>query len=232
MGDPSPKNWSQKAAKLFQNAPDLTNVWLTVYSDMMTNLMLFFLCMFSLNLLGEDYVKKAEKAFRDKIAGKEVVENVTVDDATLKSMSNYFENLKSLQKEVQIIQQGEGIRIRLPEPVLFDIGRADLKPEAGAVLNEIANGLKHIKNTIVIEGHTDDVPLSPENPYKSNWELSSARAENVVNYFISIVGLPPERLAVAAYGEYWPFAPNDSPINKALNRRIEMLLIVDDKKDL
>lgn len=201
-------------------------IWMTVYSDMMTNLMLFFLMMFAFNLVGENYSKKAAEAFKKTIQGDQAA---PAESAPAQDLDEFFRRLARTDAVEVIRQEGEGVRLRLPEPVLFDLGSAELKPQAGAVLHEIAAGLKNLPNLIVVEGHTDDLPVV-RGPYKSNWELSEARAENVVDYLVAREGLPAKRLAVAGYGEYWPFTSNDSDLNRALNRRIELLVINDEKK--
>ncbi|MBI4396559.1 MAG: flagellar motor protein MotB [Elusimicrobia bacterium] len=204
---------------------------MTVYSDMMTNLMLFFLMMFAFNLAGEVVTKRASEAFQKVIQGQEDSAPSTDGDAPPQNLDDFFRELGEKEKDLQVIRQGEGMRLRLPEPVLFDLGKADLKPEAMGILHEIALGLSHFPNTIVVEGHTDDIPIR-RGSYQSNWELSEARAESVMNHLVHGEGIHPDRMAVAGYGEYWPFAPNDSDINRALNRRIELLVILDDKKSI
>ncbi len=213
-----------------EEGTDTTSIWQTVYGDMMTNLMLFFLMMFALNMVGEAQFKKSAKAFREMTEGKKIETShlPEVDEPKTETLNEFFQRLAEKEKNMQVIEQGEGVRLRLPEPVLFDLGRAELKPEAVALLDEFAKGLKNLPNTIVVEGHTDDIPIR-RGPYRSNWELSEARAESVVDHLIA-QGVPPDRLAVAGFGEYWPFVPNDSALNRALNRRIELLVLVDENK--
>jgi len=202
-------------------------IWMTVYSDMITNLMMFFLLMFAMNLAGGTHVQKAADALKREWTGEAPTE--TVPARPDENLDDFLRRLGEQQKDLQVVQQGEGVRLRLPEPVLFEPGSADLKPEAGPVLREIAEGIKKLDNVLVVEGHTDDRPLT-RGPYRSNWELSEARAENVINHLARVEGLPPERMAVAGYGEFWPFTPNDSALNRALNRRIELLLIIDENE--
>lgn len=207
-------------------------VWQTIYSDMMTNLMLFFLMLFALNLVGEIHYKEAAKAFKEAITGEfKEMTDIPVQKQE-EQLAQFFKEVENINKDLKIIEYGEGVRLRFPEPILFDSGKAELKPEAEYVLHELAEGLKKLDNVIVVEGHTDNVPVR-RGPYRSNWELSVARAESVVNYLIGVEGIKSKRLAVAGYGEFWPFVPNDSDLNRALNRRIEMLVIVDedDEKD-
>jgi chemotaxis protein MotB len=211
------------------NEPDTTNIWQTVYGDMMTNLMLFFLMMFCLNLVGQDHFQKVAKVFKDAVEGKPVegLQSVLEDIPKAQTMNEFFQKFAD-RENMQIIEQGEGIRLRLPEPVLFDSGEAELKSAAKLLLTEFGAGLKNLPNTLVVEGHTDNVPIRGGR-YRSNWELSEARAESVVNYLIA-QGVPPHRLAVAGFGEFWPFVPNDSDINRALNRRIELLVLHEEEE--
>jgi chemotaxis protein MotB len=209
--------------------PDTQNIWQTVYGDMMTNLMLFFLMMFALNMVGKDIFEDSARSFKSAVRGEKPEAPKPAAERENPAMNDFFKQFAEKEKDVQMIEQGEGIRLRLPEPVLFDLGKADLKPDAERLLHEFAQGLKNVTYTTVIEGHTDDIPVG-KGKYKSNWELSEARAENVLNYLVEREGVPADRLAVAGFGEHWPFVPNDSSLNRALNRRIELLVITDDGK--
>ncbi|MCX7910505.1 MAG: OmpA family protein, partial [Endomicrobia bacterium] len=108
-------------------------------------------------------------------------------------------------------------------PVLFDIGKAELKDTALSVLSEVAESLKPVSNEIVVEGHTDNLPIYGGR-YRSNWELSAARAFSVRDYLIK-QGIDERRISCVGYGEYRPVAPNDTEENRAKNRRIEIKII-------
>ena len=113
--------------------------------------------------------------------------------------------------------------VALQEKILFDSGKAKLKPEGKAALATVTQVLKSIPNRkFQVAGHTDNVPIHSRR-FKSNWELSVARALNVVKYMIE-QGMPPERLSVAGYSQYSPVASNDTPEGRAQNRRIEIVL--------
>lgn len=202
-------------------------IWMTVYGDMMTNLMLFFLMMFAFNLVGEGFVEKAEQSFREAAKGEKVEAAPTASDAAKRPLDEFIRSLRETQENIEVTAEGQGVRLRMPEPILFDPGRAELKPEAEAVLKQLAEGLSRLEHLIVVEGHTDDRPLAAGNPYKSNWELSAARSEAVVNR-LTALSVPSPRLAVAGYGEHRPFVPNEDATSRALNRRIELLLILED----
>ena len=107
---------------------------------------------------------------------------------------------------------------------MFDLGQADLKPEALEILDHLAEVLKQIPNPVRVEGHTDNWPINNER-FPSNWELSTARATNVVRQLIEEHGLDPSSFRPRGYGEYRPLAPNDTEDNRALNRRVDIVLL-------
>jgi chemotaxis protein MotB len=123
-----------------------------------------------------------------------------------------------------------GDRFVFASDVLFDSGSAELKPEATPQLDKLADALKQLENQIPsdiawvmrIDGHTDIHPIAtPEFP--SNWELSSARAISVVRYLMQL-GVPPNRLVAAGFGEFQPIDPATSDEALRKNRRIELKL--------
>ncbi len=81
-----------------------------------------------------------------------------------------------------------------------------------------------VPNPVRVEGHTDDLPINNER-FPSNWELSTARATTVIKQLVEEYGLDPRQFSAAGYGEYRPLAPNDSMENRALNRRVDIVLL-------
>lgn len=130
--------------------------------------------------------------------------------------------VKSGQLKVKI-RNGQMV-IELANNILFDSGKTDVKEDGQAALSELSGVLSTIKNRrFLVAGHTDNVPIS-SNRYSSNWELSTARAVNVVE-FLQEGGVPPTQLAAAGFGEHDPVASNEDDEGKALNRRIEIMLM-------
>jgi chemotaxis protein MotB len=117
-----------------------------------------------------------------------------------------------------------GLVVTLGEGGFFDSGSAEIKPEGRDWLDAIALGLMPVGNQIRIEGHTDNVPIS-NLIFPSNWELSSARASNVVRYLISRFAFTPELLSPAGFAEYRPSAPNDTEDGKSRNRRVDIVVL-------
>jgi chemotaxis protein MotB len=127
--------------------------------------------------------------------------------------------------QIQIEQLRDGIRLNLPQSILFPSGSATLDPKGEAVLRKVASKLQGDDQRIEVQGHTDNVRLSGalEQRYGTNWELAAARAARVVRLFQS-AKVPPDRLTAISYGEFAPVASNDDPEGRAKNRRIEIRL--------
>src|SRR5882672_9843079 len=114
--------------------------------------------------------------------------------------------------------------VKLPAEVLFASGSSQLSTEGQAPLKELAAVLRSFADRrFMIAGHTDNVPIGPSN-FKSNWELSTARAVTVTE-FLAGVGMNPSRLVAAGYGEYDPIRANNSEAGRSENRRIEIVLL-------
>jgi chemotaxis protein MotB len=124
---------------------------------------------------------------------------------------------------MEIKANEERVKLVLKDAVLFDSGRADLKPAAFPALEMIAKQVKGIPNDVVVEGHTDNVPIR-SGKYSSNYELSMARSYAVVDFFLK-QGVDPKRLSGAGYGEYRPSGDNKTPEGRSKNRRIEIDLL-------
>ncbi len=114
--------------------------------------------------------------------------------------------------------------VKLPDSVLFDPGKTAIKPAGMKALQQLTEVLKAIANrSFQVCGHTDNAPIKSAK-FRSNWDLSTARAVEVVNFMIKS-GMEPNRLSATGYGEYDPVAANDTPAGKAQNRRIEIVIM-------
>jgi chemotaxis protein MotB len=148
---------------------------------------------------------------------------------TSKTYEEMLEKMKSeiSQGQVTISELKGKLTVNMVDAVLFDSGKAEVKPEGLAVLQKVVDILKTVKDKAIrIEGHTDNVHISGAlaRKYPSNWELSAARAINVARHLLQ-QGIDPAVLSAVAYGEYKPVATNDTEEGKAKNRRIEIILV-------
>jgi chemotaxis protein MotB len=148
---------------------------------------------------------------------------------TSKTYEDMLEKMKSeiSQGQVTISELKGKLTLNMVDAILFDSGKAEVKPQGLAVLQKVTDILKSIKDKMIrIEGHTDNAKITGAlaKKYPTNWELSAARAINVTRY-LQQQGINPTLLSAVAYGEYHPVVSNDSEEGKAKNRRIEIILV-------
>jgi len=158
-------------------------------------------------------------------------------DAEIQQLKGTYESLvKDLKGEIEkgeikVTQMRDKLTVDLVEKILFDSGRAEVKPQGQEVLKKVGNILKDVKDKdIRIEGFTDNVPIggSLRQKFPTNWELSTQRATNVLRFLQDEGGVDGAKLVAAGYGEFRPIAGNDTPEGRAENRRIEIVLVPSD----
>ena len=181
--------------------------------------------------------QKVSTCEQQKTTAEQQVASLEKQKASLMESSQqrqkeYESLVQGLSKEVekgqlQVKQYKNMLSVDLAEQIFFDSGRATLKAGGKEVLTKVGDALKGYEDKIIrVVGHTDNVPVakSLQKMYPSNWELSVARATNVVRY-LQQVGVPPERMVPSGRAEYDPVAPNDTPEGRQKNRRIEIMRI-------
>ena len=147
-------------------------------------------------------------------------------DDTKKTIETSLKDQIAAQ-EVEVIEADNQLKVILVDKILFDSGSADINPKGRDLLRVLAKSLKENKNNpILIEGHTDNVPLTADlmRRFPSNWELSTARAAAVARFFQEEGDIDPLRLSARGYSFYRPVAPNDTAEGRRQNRRIEIVL--------
>jgi chemotaxis protein MotB len=127
-------------------------------------------------------------------------------------------------QQVRVHVGREGLVISLREVGFYESGSATLMPSALPVLGKIAAILLPRSEFIRVEGHTDKVPIH-NSAFGSNWELSTARAANMIELLITTFGFAPNRLSAAGYAEYHPIATNDTAQGRAENRRVDIVVL-------
>ena len=210
---------------------------MTTYADMVTLLLSFFVLLFAFSSIDagnfQAIVRSLQQGFGILQSGTSIIGDdiamVSPGDLGLQQLNSIFDRLATyLDSEaipgVSLEMDERGVTIRFADQVFFDLGKADLKPEARRILDSVAPTLKDLPNPIRVEGHTDNLPINNVE-FASNWELSVRRATNVVRYLIEEKGFDPENLSAAGYAEYRPLRPNDTPDNRALNRRVDIVIM-------
>lgn len=204
-------------------------LWLLVLTCIMTDLMLFFLILYVSSIrpeVSEGFVdgltKSSGKAEAKEKKAEQIIEKLKEKDAAAELRAELEKSGLKDMTEVQMTDKF--IRINIAAPILFKSGKAQLEPNALQVLPVMGKLLqKFSQHDILIEGYTDNVPIK-SGDYPTNWALSAARANSVVDYLAANFSIPQEKMISAAYGEYRPVAPNDTAEGRAKNRRIEIVV--------
>lgn len=126
--------------------------------------------------------------------------------------------------EMQISMQPRGLVVSFREAAFFASGQATILPKNLHSIEKVANVIRRLPNPIRMEGHTDSVPIHNAS-YKSNWELSAARAIAMLELFATRFGIPKKRMSIAAYADNAPVAPNDTEAGRMKNRRVDIILL-------
>lgn len=205
--------------------------WLVSYADFITLLFAFFTAMYAISHVDMGKLELFTGSMRTAFgsapgAASPVIEGVALPGGNLVSIEQEFRRIVTASAGGMSVRRDErGIALSLGEGVLFDSGRAEIRQEAAGVLGSIASVLKKMSNDVIIEGHTDNIPLSLGSRYSSNWELSTARATSVLSYLIIHSGLSPERLSAGGYGEFRPVSSNETPDGRSRNRRVDIVVL-------
>ena len=126
---------------------------------------------------------------------------------------------EGLEDKISIEEEGGEVYIQMKDDMMFQSGKAELKPTYFNLLSLIAKTFLADAKQIRVEGHTDNIPIQTKE-YQSNWELPIQRSLNGVRHFVNHENIHPAKLIIAGYGEHKPIAANDSPSNRAKNRRV------------
>ncbi|GAA0085356.1 flagellar motor protein MotB [Clostridium sp. CTA-7] len=225
--------------------PENHERWLLTYSDLITLLMIFFVVLYSASTVNETKYKQLATSMGAVFTGGSTVlgseENsgsssdnagelkplVQTEEEKLKGIENQINDIvKDLQLEGSVSTSIEerGLIISFTDSVFFDSGKADIKDELKPKLISVSKILNKIDNYVRVEGHTDNIPIN-NSDFHSNWQLSSVRASNVVEFLINYGEISPNRLSAVGYGEYRSIADNNTEEGRAKNRRVDILIL-------
>jgi chemotaxis protein MotB len=214
--------------------------WEIVYSGFVLILLCFFIMLSSFATMEEAKVMRFVRSFASAVSifpGGRKFDSGTVvvpDSADIidqkSDLADILEELEvlvgqsRLENEVDISLSPEGLVMRLADHALFDLGVADLSPQALPLLEKIGAIMAKTSYFVRIEGHTDNLPIHTDQ-FPSNWELSTTRAVNVLRYFSEVHKISPQRLSAVGFAEFQPLAPNDASSQRAKNRRVEIIFV-------
>lgn len=249
---------SRKRQRKTKEAPSSgAPAWMTTFSDMVTLLLTFFILLYSMSSLDAQKFQAIANSLQSVLSGSsgnsvielpgpdseipledsEHVEGKDPMDPTIsESILKMYDQVKEyvdkegLQAEVTVNLNKSGVFVNINEAILFDPGKADIKESGKVILSNLEGLFLTFENEVVVEGHTDNVPHNSSD-FDTNWELSTGRALAVVRYLSEEKTIPGNRLSAIGYGEYRPIVPNSNEANRALNRRVNLLIIMEEGEE-
>ncbi len=210
--------------------------WMTTYADMVTLLLTFFVLIVSMSEVEVKRFKEALSHFKGRRSvlqfesmvpptkpAEETEEFFTAREKALEKLTKYLKE-NDLDQKIQINLTERGVHVSIVDSVVFASGQADLLYSARAILSKVGEILTPMAKLVIVEGHTDDRPISTAQ-FPSNWELSGARAASVVRFFLmqGDDALDPGQYKTVGFGEFRPVASNTTVAGRARNRRVEIL---------
>ncbi|HLY65902.1 MAG TPA: flagellar motor protein MotB [Chloroflexota bacterium] len=232
---------------------DRSERWLLTYADLITLLMVFFVILFSFSIIDvkrfEDLKGSLDKAFSQgvlaginttslsqSVAYGTVNQRIASEDqdarASVASQLQKVADATGAGDSISVIEVLQGVTISLPAELLFQSGTADLKPGATQLLGQVAEPLKDLSNPIQVVSNTDELqPQDSNSKFKDNWQLGDARSYTVLRALVDGDQFPEDRLSLWNKAQYSPLFPNDTPENRAKNRRVDLLVVFATKAD-
>ncbi len=235
---------------------EATNIADAIMGDLMCQMLTFFILLYTIAALNlskspesgdsDSVTEQIKKGFRQRLnmtqektpVREDPIIQVTeakAEELEVEQKSQLITKIKkivekeTLKKYIEVVVEEQKIRLIFNQPVLFNSGYAYLKPGANMYLDPVIKEiLGTIENDIIIEGHTDNLPIKND-MYKDNWQLSFDRAYTVLKYMVDVHKIDPNRVSAIGYGEFRARVDNDTPENRAINRRIEVNILLQTK---
>lgn len=214
--------------------------WQIVFSGFVLILLCFFIMLSSFATMEKTKVLQFVEAFSSSLSilpggvklskGARILPHSEDIIPNNSEMAKLFQELQEwvdedgLHEKVALITTPEGLMLRFSDALVFDSGSADLTDAARRILDHVSRTIKRSPFEIRIEGHTDDLPISSRK-YPSNWELSTARAVNVLRFFAEEKQVRADRMTAVGFGEFRPIAANDTEAHRGFNRRVEIIFL-------
>lgn len=203
--------------------------WLFSLSDLLTLLLTFFVMLFAISVPDQKKLSDMMQGYGGAKGGaKKAVTGAEDPEAFVKKHMKSLISDNNLVNDIDLTSDSRGVVLFSRGDFFFPSGTAELLPDTRLFLDKVAEVILKVPNTVLVEGHTDDVPTNTA-MFPSNWELSTARAAVVVKYFVQEKKIDPKRFIVSGYGEFKPRLPV-TPENRPKNRRVEIVIMTSEKK--
>ncbi|MDH3511513.1 MAG: type VI secretion system protein TssL, long form [Gammaproteobacteria bacterium] len=227
--------------------------WMTTFADLMALMMTFFVLLYSFSSIDETKYREIARSMASGFGGvlrttqtppaNTVGPTSMIDPPMRRSKRGKSTSRKKggaqqdLEKELQkslaseiaegiiaVETSGNNVVIRFPDEIAFPSGSDEISDAIMPILERVTNALQEAPGLIMVSGHTDDRPIQSEK-FRSNWSLSTDRAVTVIQRLEELGTIDSSRISAVGYGDTRPLAPNDSPENRARNRRVEIAIV-------
>jgi chemotaxis protein MotB len=231
---------SKKKGRINKNEGSSGRGWEVVYSGFVLILLCFFIMLSSFSTIEEAKIMRFVKSFVNAVgimpgglkfdSGSTVMPGSADIVESNSELAQIFSEIEELserleqENDISVAYSHKGLVMRLSDRALFDVGVAKISPQAIPLLKRVGDIISRTRFNVRIEGHTDDLPIKTAQ-FPSNWELSTARAVNVLRYFIEISGISNQRLSAVGCGKFQPMVPNNSEAHRSKNRRVEIIFL-------
>lgn len=223
--------------------------WIVTFSDLMSLLLTFFILLYSMSSVSEIKFMEASQSLQMALNGRGGGTTILTDATSIvkeppaspteevtnpeikelyEKVTGYVEE-NDMTSKVTVEMDKDGVYVDIQESVLFSSGSADVSDPGQTTLHKLAELVNSLKNNLVVEGYTDNIPIK-NSTFSNNWELSTGRAISVLRYLSEEEGVDPRRLSAKGYGEYTPSVPNDTDQNRAVNRRVNIVIVYDSQE--
>ena len=236
---------SNKKNRINQGENSSGGGWEIVYSGFVLILLCFFIMLSSFSAMEEAKIMQFVKSFVNAVSilpggvkfdsGSTVLPGSADIIDSSDNLAKIYSELEELsdrlsqENDMTLAYSPKGLVMRLSNPALFDVAVVTLSPQAIPLLKKVGEIIARTSVDVRIEGHTDDLPIRTAQ-FPSNWELSTARAVNVLRYFTETGPIANQRLSAVGFGEFQPVVPNDSLKHRAQNRRVEIIFLHPDQQ--
>ncbi len=220
-----------------KKSPEVTGapLWLVTFGDLMSLLLTFFVLLLSFSTISEEQFNQAMASLQQALGVLRLQDGVIspIPRPPRRTQESASDAARKLRRELQVMGMEKqvkiefdavgGIKISLPNAVLFDMGSTELKPESFPVMQNVAEVLRDMPDAFIeVRGHTDNIPTSAGSIYRDNMQLSFFRADAVARRLFEVGGVPKEQFEITALGSNQPMATNDTPEGREANRRVEI----------
>lgn len=219
-----------------------TGEWITIYADMVTLLLCFFVLLYSFSAIDNEKFRQFISSFQGRsiLDGGQIVlpgpdTDFPIDDgngdddpfwADSERLLDYIQQFlvdHGIEGSIELNREERGVQMQMPDHLLFNPAQSRITAQGYKLLETLVPLFEEIPNRVLVEGHTDNRPINTV-AFPSNWELSAGRSASVVRFFVEDKKLAPKRFIAIGYGEFQPIDSNSTPEGRAANRRVVLVV--------